>query len=154
MIVVDPSVQMLGKDAIYAYSVQRNVMRQFDPNDIRAKAQTVHGPDREAAIAAYENWNRSNAESFLSTEPERLRAENLRVSAEVDRIRNRHREFLVKLGIDPESVETRQAQPRHHRDTHCYRCKQHLDNAVFIECGKCNWIICSCGACGCGYGSR
>lgn len=38
------------------------------------------------------------------------------------------------------------------RITHCYSCKEHLDNAVDLECSICKWIICgNCGACGCGY---
>jgi hypothetical protein len=26
-----------------------------------------------------------------------------------------------------------------------------LDNAVDVECVACDWIICVCGACGCGF---
>jgi hypothetical protein len=37
------------------------------------------------------------------------------------------------------------------RITHCYNCKHHLDNAVDVECAACGWIVCRCGACGCGY---
>jgi hypothetical protein len=39
----------------------------------------------------------------------------------------------------------------HRRLTHCYRCKNHLDNAVDVECSGCGWIVCHCGACGCAY---
>jgi hypothetical protein len=39
----------------------------------------------------------------------------------------------------------------HRRITHCYNCKSHLDNAVDVECSACGWIVCHCGACGCGY---
>ncbi len=38
------------------------------------------------------------------------------------------------------------------RVTHCYQCKSHLDSVDFSICNICNWIKCSCGACGCGYG--
>ena len=37
------------------------------------------------------------------------------------------------------------------RITHCYACKQHLDNTIDIECVACGWILCLCSACGCGY---
>ena len=39
------------------------------------------------------------------------------------------------------------------RVTHCYNCKRHLDNAFDVACAACGWIICACGACGCGYAS-
>jgi len=37
------------------------------------------------------------------------------------------------------------------RITHCYRCKRNLDSRAFDICSKCNWIKCTCGACGCNY---
>ena len=37
------------------------------------------------------------------------------------------------------------------RETHCYRCKDGLNSVDFSICKKCNWIRCSCGACGCEY---
>ncbi len=37
------------------------------------------------------------------------------------------------------------------RVARCYRCSQPLDNRIDIECNACGWIICTCGACGCGF---
>lgn len=37
------------------------------------------------------------------------------------------------------------------RVTHCYSCKEQLDNSIDIECVSCGWILCWCGACGCGF---
>ena len=37
------------------------------------------------------------------------------------------------------------------RQTHCYRCKAHINSTDFSICPRCKWIRCSCGACGCGY---
>jgi hypothetical protein len=37
------------------------------------------------------------------------------------------------------------------RVTHFYSCKEQLDNSIDIECVSCNWILCWCGACGCGF---
>lgn len=37
---------------------------------------------------------------------------------------------------------------RCHRVTHCWNCRNPLDNEYDIECRKCGWIICpTCGAC-------
>jgi hypothetical protein len=40
---------------------------------------------------------------------------------------------------------------RRHRTTHCYACKEHLDSSLHLECNSCAWLVCYCGACGCGY---
>jgi len=37
------------------------------------------------------------------------------------------------------------------RLTHCYYCKEPLNNFSDDKCEKCGWIKCSCGACGCRY---
>jgi len=37
------------------------------------------------------------------------------------------------------------------RSTHCYSCKSGIDSSTDLECVRCGWILCSCGACGCGY---
>lgn len=37
------------------------------------------------------------------------------------------------------------------RAANCYSCKRSLDSVSFSICEKCDWIECTCGACGCGY---
>lgn len=37
------------------------------------------------------------------------------------------------------------------RHTHCYACRRSIDNLRFYQCTDCRWIICLCGACGCGF---
>jgi hypothetical protein len=59
-----------------------------------------------------------------------------------------HRAFLEQTGIAYSG--TRQTS-RARRLAHCYNCKERLDNAIDTECNRCQWIVCSCGACGCGY---
>lgn len=38
------------------------------------------------------------------------------------------------------------------RETHCYNCKGHLSSTSHLMCADCGWLVCTCGACGCGYG--
>lgn len=45
----------------------------------------------------------------------------------------------------------RPATNRFRRVTHCYDCKHPLDSVIDYECNKCGWLVCDCGACGCGY---
>lgn len=63
-------------------------------------------------------------------------------------IREAHRHFVENLGIPYSGTST---SSRARRITHCYSCKNNLDNAIDTECNACHWIVCSCGACGCGY---
>ena len=37
------------------------------------------------------------------------------------------------------------------RETHCYSCKEDINSLFELSCNFCKWIICPCGACGCGY---
>ena len=39
---------------------------------------------------------------------------------------------------------------RWHRKAHCWNCHRGLDNYMQWECKACGWILCECGACGCG----
>ena len=52
---------------------------------------------------------------------------------------------LHDQGIRPASETSK------HRIAHCWNCKTPLESGVNIECAGCGWIICKCGACGCGY---
>lgn len=61
-----------------------------------------------------------------------------------------HRMFLEFLRIPYQGVVLTKSNSIR-RITHCYSCKQPLDNAIDIECNACHWILCICGACGCGY---
>ena len=152
VVVFDPTLQLPNHPQIYVYSVQRGVVRQFDPAELRAMVKTIQGVEREAAVSAYHQWRTQNGEHFLRNEPLRLEGENRRVKTEEERIREAHRQKLIALGMDPTSVTNLAVAPREHRVTHCYSCKRSLDNRVFLECSACNWIICGCGACGCAYG--
>ncbi|MBW3565480.1 MAG: DUF3553 domain-containing protein [Acidobacteria bacterium] len=74
-----------------------------------------------------------------------------KLSRTTDSVRIYHREFLENQGKAYKG--TRSAGKNRHRITHCYSCKSRLDNSVDLECISCSWIICWCGACGCGYGT-
>ena len=59
-----------------------------------------------------------------------------------------HRQFLRDRGAPYLGT---QPTTKGFRVTHCYSCKTDLNNELYKECRACGWIICSCGACGCGY---
>ena len=61
----------------------------------------------------------------------------------------KHKVFLSKTKMPYKGTISN--SHKKHRVTHCYNCKNKLDNMINIECRACGWIICNCGACGCGY---
>jgi hypothetical protein len=100
--------------------------------------------DRQRAIDAF-------AESYL---PPLLSAADeiaeVKLQYETE-IREAHRQFIESLGIPYGGTA---AVNQNRRITHCYSCKSHLDNAIDTACNTCQWIVCSCGACGCGYSGQ
>ena len=63
-------------------------------------------------------------------------------------LEERHRAKVEGLGLPWRGL--RKSKKRPLRVTHCWSCKGHLDNSVDVECNTCGWILCRCGACGCG----
>lgn len=59
-----------------------------------------------------------------------------------------HEAFLHRRGLPNRGTRLGLG---HRRIAICYNCRQHLDNAVDVECVECRWIVCACGACGCAY---
>ena len=59
-----------------------------------------------------------------------------------------HRKNINSLGVN--YLGTSFALKKR-RTPNCYGCKAGLDNAVDLECNLCHWVICHCGACGCGW---
>ena len=69
-------------------------------------------------------------------------------------IEKNHQEFLKEKEIaDPENIKTFYGK-KDRRITHCYRCQDDLDSFNNLSCEKCKWILCPCGACGCGFEKR
>ena len=67
-----------------------------------------------------------------------------------------HREIekrfhLRREALGLERANLLQSTRRQHRVTHCYACMERLESGFFLECGSCGWLVCTCGACGCGY---
>lgn len=47
-------------------------------------------------------------------------------------------------------AELRFSNQKKQRKTHCWNCKKYLETGLFLECSSCGWLVCRCGACGCG----
>lgn len=100
------------------------------------EAKRLEDERREAALIEAVRWR--------SLSPEERRQEQM-VNLE-----KRHKRFLEELGVGFKGVRPA-SRSRFHRVSRCYSCHEELDNSVDVECMACNWILCMCGACGCGY---
>jgi hypothetical protein len=111
---------------------------------------SAEGTDIKSVVAnlkrLVDSWN-INRESILAKE----REERHRVLAKERE--ERHRAFLKARNVLYQGVRETN-KPRLQRVTHCWSCKGHLDNSINVECVACGWILCDCGACGCGYHAR
>lgn len=85
-------------------------------------------------------------DSLLRQSPDLL--ESLAIKAR-GQLEERHAGHLQRHGIADHGrgPSTRSVQ----RAAHCWECRQSLDSRVDLECYGCHWILCQCGACGCGY---
>lgn len=68
-------------------------------------------------------------------------------------VEGKHKTRLNSLGISYLGISSPHIIKKD-RITRCYACKKDLDNTIDIECKACGWIICSCGACGCGLETK
>lgn len=93
----------------------------------------------DAARAALQSWQSVHSK-FIVRQPELARQV----------ITKKHTEFLIQFGIT-EVASLVKCFDENRRITHCWRCKDHLDSWVDLQCSRCTWILCSCGACGCAY---
>lgn len=161
--VFDKRMQHEDSRMVYLFNADTLRMSEHPKEFARSVLVTVRDADRSAAIAAYEEWHTHKGATFLKEDESRRRrailernakeeAENLRRAVEEEERRQetiaRHKAYLEKHGKKYAGVTESSML---HRVTHCYACMKHLDSDVSIECNTCGWLICSCGACGCGY---
>src|SRR6185437_3841758 len=134
VLVYDPSVQTERPEYIQLWNVATSTFSRYRVAVFRGWIEKADGPTKAKARAAYETWAAANRQK------------------EREALILRHEQFLAERGLQNRGVRgaTRTTE---HRTTHCYACKTPLDSWVDTECVSCSWIICSCGACGCGYGT-
>ena len=70
-----------------------------------------------------------------------------------DVIKRNHSRKLVEKGIknSAEIYTSGKKRGQVNRVTHCYSCGHGLSSFEDFSCSTCNWLLCACGACGCGY---
>ena len=142
--VYDPEIRHRDETMIYAFWLGNLTMREYPKSQIKGSLVTLKDHRRKTAVDAYLNWKKTYGADFV--EAQRNPAEAIRKKTIA-----RHRERMEELGAPYLGVQT--GKFRAYRSTHCYACKRGLSTGSDLECSACNWLLCTCGACGCGYGN-
>ncbi len=158
-LVYDPAIQLADCPHLFLWDPEDNAMAKYMA-DSTIKPCSDSGAT-SCYIAAYKAWKLTNGADWL--EQERHYYDSRRAGEQAQEgerrakerlaslsLGERHRLRLEKLGKPYLGVQPA-TRARQHRVTHCYACKRSLDNTIDVECVACGWILCSCGACGCGY---
>lgn len=139
---------------VYLYCVKSSTMKEYEKSFVKSRMRTADDFEKKRAIASYLAWHEKNGEEFLQQDRERVRSEMAICAKKIETQQAativRHKNYLVKLGISYEGVQPLDVNK--HRATNCYACRSHLDSSINLQCAACKWLICECGACGCGYG--
>lgn len=174
VVVFDPEIQIAHSDRVYLFSLRSEEILTYYPHHIRRHMKKVaEARHVSQAISTYYRWKIEHAKEFVLQETSEIENRNSelikkeierkkQVEEQVELIRlktaekykehviEKHKTQLQKIGVEYKGVKiSNEKKPR--RTTHCYACKSNLDNYFDIECQVCKWIICDCGACGCGY---
>jgi hypothetical protein len=135
VVVFDPDAQRRDEpDWVFLWSRQSRRMERYAKDIVRnAIRKTADKLKTKAAIADYRAHHR---------EEEDRGRKKLAHKAETN-----HRKYIERLGLA--YAGTRLA-PARTRVAWCWSCKEKIDNQVQLECKVCAWMLCECGACGCG----
>ena len=178
-LVFDLTAQLPDSPHVFLWNTTSRTMEKYVPKIARSLLKTVRNQDDSATVvAAYEAWRRTDLQNWIEEESKyyskrreaeernagsgaidqqrlkQLAQSHSETAARRDEARatlvERHREALEAAGGTYLGIR-QQSAPRSRRITHCYSCTERLDNSIDIECAACGWILCFCGACGCGY---
>lgn len=162
-LVYDPSIHFPDCPHLFLWDPSTGEMGKYIADLIRKQIKPHTEPSAAAGhIAAYEQWRKTYGTAWINDEKRYYESRRDREATlekqrqETERIANlspeeRHKERLEKLGREYRGVRPPTPNAHRRRVRHCYVCKQDIDNSVDFECVACDWILCTCGACGCGY---
>jgi len=142
--VFDENMQHEDFSMVNLFCVHSCSMKPYEKEFVRSALAA--SSKRSAAIASYSKWHNKSGDNFLVLDRERqIRAQE----EKRNKVIQKHKEFIENLGVTYQGIKLTDAADK--RITHCYSCKKGLDSEVDIQCALCKWLICSCGACGCGF---
>ncbi len=152
--VLDKQMPHEDPNMVYLFGIHSNKMEEYEKGFARARLKPVIDEKRNQAVESYLVWYQKNGEKFLQVDCERVRRELAKRSEIYNEIDAAEIELHEKYidSLDVLYPVTQNVEVNNQRATHCYLCKNNLDTNINIQCASCGWLICTCGACGCGYG--
>jgi hypothetical protein len=143
--VYDPDLEHVDQKMVYLFSTKTKKMKAYEKAFSRNVLQTMEGSQATDAIKQYLEWKEKFAKDFLDRDTNNYLSQ---LETRREETKRRHEEYLEKFGKENKGTSI---SKREHRVTHCYNCTQPLESGLFLECNSCSWLICYCGACGCGF---
>lgn len=166
-VLYDPGFQLENCPHVFLWSVEEKGPVKALLKKIKNSSELAGELDSDdSRFKEYMDWRSTQGKDWFLSEKDYYQKrfeEEKKEKEEAERIKSeneekrrwlalspkeRHRERLARLGIPYYGVKKTASS---HRVTHCYLCKNYLDNSIDIECGACGWILCDCGACGCAF---
>lgn len=144
-LVYDPDIQLPSSPHLFLWDAESRSIRKYDAALVRKYiTRQRNACIVNQCISSYEQWKASDGEPWLN------QVREFYESSKPEALEERHKRRLEELGAPYRGVR-KATRERPRRITHCYQCSTELDNAIDLECIACGWILCNCGACGCGY---
>jgi hypothetical protein len=155
-LVHDPAIQLQGCSHVFLWNHPKRCFEKYVPEMARLHIRRHPDPKLTSTVLAeYRDWIQTgDAQEWLAAERIYYEQRNAKETAALQASRlaaERHKARLEAMGKQYLGTRDVQLGRKKRRTTHCYSCKASLDNSIQIECAACNWILCACGACGCGY---
>ena len=153
LVLFDPKLQAAKNAWVNLYSVSANEIRPYERSIVRQKIRHASPSEYDIAVKAYTEWSQKDNGAFVAGELKAKAKKEISLissSPADDNLirRERHQEFLENLGL---TGNAKTVEARTNRAANCYSCKCSLSSKSNLECSNCSWLICKCGACGCGY---
>ena len=132
-LVYDPGIQIRDAPHVFIWSRETKSIGKYDPSMLRKHIRRLTDKGQwQDLYEDYMEWKSSNTGIL-----DKWRREQQSYYTERSKIERRFEERL---------------EERDRRVTNCHSCGKTLDNGIELECEACGWILCDCGACGCGFG--
>lgn len=165
-LVFDKEIQLEGCPHVFLWNAEAKQMQKYVPSMIRScLRKNDNSFNREVVEDAYLMWKRNESVVWLEEqktyyseraevhrlEVKKKREEAIEHEERMQVIAERHKQHMANGGLQYQGFMPHEGA---RRLTHCWSCHSALDSRIDIACNSCRWLICECGACGCGAPRR
>ena len=141
LVVLDPSGQATDETQVSLYVLKEDRVGVFQRSVIRSQLLPAQISPTEVCRAA---------DAYLRYEINKPQKDFENQTRENRRLLEiKHKNFVAERGQAYSGVRIREGS-RRPRASWCWSCKTGLNSSSNLECVTCGWILCECGACGCG----